>query len=176
VGGGNDADVQGDGFGTTHPFDDLFLEDPQHPDLRRERQFTDFIQKDRPLMASFKTSPLGLDGTGKGPLLVTKQLAVDERFRNCTAVDGNERPLVPGGQTVNCPGHDPLAYPGFSQEQHGAFQRRHLPDHFHDLLQPEIRADDLAGGHAEQLLAQIAVVIRQPVFEAEHLLMGEGIG
>ena len=43
VGGGYDADIQGDGLGSAQPFDSALLEEPQNFDLQGEGQLTDLV-------------------------------------------------------------------------------------------------------------------------------------
>jgi len=75
-----------------------------------------------------------LVGPGEGPLAVAEQLALDERFRQCPAIDGHERHLGPQALLVQCPGDELLAGAGLAQDQHGGVRGSDLGDQGTDLL------------------------------------------
>jgi hypothetical protein len=69
----------------------FILEHAQQPHLRFERHLTDLIEKDGSLVGALDPIPLLGQRTGEGALLVTKQLAVEQRIGERAAVDRDER-------------------------------------------------------------------------------------
>jgi hypothetical protein len=176
VGGRDDADVHGHGLAAAHAFDLVALAHVQKPDLRLGRQFADLVQEDGPAVGPLEPAAFARGRAGEGPLLVTEELAVDERVRNGSAIDLDERAVAPRRELMDGVGQNLLAHAGFAQEQHRRLQGRHLADLGHDLAQPEIRAHDVRARQLAHLGAQKAVVVVQEVLEANHLLVLESVG
>src|SRR5437764_1401284 len=67
------------------------LQYPQDLALYRQRHVTDLVQKKRAAVTLFEApDPLG-SRPGKRPFFMAEQFALKEVFRNCRAIDGDER-------------------------------------------------------------------------------------
>ena len=113
---GNDPCIDLDRPGPAHPFKGLFLQHPQEFSLGLKWEISDLIQEDGSPVRKFKAPLFLRDRPGKGPLLVSEQLALDQAGWNCGAVqldhglgasraqmmDGSADQLLPGScLTVN---------------------------------------------------------------------------
>src|SRR5664280_721085 len=74
---------------------------PEEPNLCRQRQFCNFIQKDGTTVSNFKISFSSIGGTGKRPFFVTEELRINCTFRYCSAVHCNILAMFPGAVTMN---------------------------------------------------------------------------
>ena len=70
VGGGEHADVEGNGFFAAHPLHLALLEHPQQLGLEAEGHFGNFVEKQRAVLGLFKLSGLGTHGPREGTFLV----------------------------------------------------------------------------------------------------------
>ena len=73
VGGGNNADIQVDQFGTAQALDFPLLQHPQQFRLQLDGHLGDLVEQQRAAVGLFKFARTGLVGAGKGTLLVTKE-------------------------------------------------------------------------------------------------------
>ena len=176
VGGGDDADIDADGLRPADPFDLFFLQHPQQAHLGFPGQLSDFVQEDRASVGPFEAPAAAAEGTGERTLLMAEKLAVHQGFRNGAAVDADERPAAAGRAVVDGVGHDLFAHAGLAEQQHGTFQRRHLPHQVHDALQAEFGAHHLAAGQVEQLVLKITVVVGQQVAQLAQFPVAQVIG
>ena len=92
--------------------------------LQQQRQVTNFIQKNRPVVGLFEASNPLLDRTSEGTLFVSEELALNEVFRNRRAVHFYERPSGPRAPAVDDFGHDFLPHPAFTRDQHARLRGR----------------------------------------------------
>src|SRR5690348_3319670 len=75
ISGGNDADVEFDIALTTKALNALVLQEAEEFDLHGERQFADFIQKNRAVVGLLEsTDPRRACGAGKGSAFVAEEL------------------------------------------------------------------------------------------------------
>src|SRR5262245_3089881 len=79
--------------------------------LRRGRCLADFVEEKRSLRRSREEATLVLHGAGERTLHVTKQLALQQAFGECAAVDREEGPVFAVRQLVNVSCDDFLAGP-----------------------------------------------------------------
>ena len=79
----------------------LILQEPQQLDLQPQRDVADFVEEERASLGVFDTPLSLLCRSGKGPFFVSEQLALEQRLRNGTAVDGNKRPRSSGTLAVD---------------------------------------------------------------------------
>ena len=107
---------------------------------------------------------------------MTEKLAVDQVFRQSTAIHSDERSIFARRRKVNRVGDQLLAGPGLAEDEHGVVERRHLAHHLHYIAQPRITTDDPVRGVTVQLPVQEALVVQQYGLVAEHLLVSEGVG
>src|SRR2546421_10536143 len=90
VGCGNHTNIESDFLLSAETADLSVFEHAEELRLQRDGHFTDFIQEERAAVGELETSLPDADSTGKGAFLVTKNLALDQRLRNCRRVDGDE--------------------------------------------------------------------------------------
>src|SRR5690606_34244874 len=99
IGGGENADVDGNFLASADTLDPLVLQEAEQLDLEQERDLADFIEEKRASLGAFDAAlALGMRA-GEGALLVSKKLALDQCLRNRGAVDGDER-AVPAGAAL----------------------------------------------------------------------------
>src|SRR5207244_2037823 len=98
------------------------------------RKVDDLIEEQRPAPGNLELPLLALMGPGERALLVAEELRLDERVRDRSAVDGDERLVASGAELMNRPGHDFLAGAGLAlheDRERGVGLLLDLPD---DLL------------------------------------------
>ena len=72
-----------------------FLYDTEKLDLKMERQFPDFIQKDSPRVGRFEKSGLACVRTRKRAFFMPEKLAFQKSLRKSAEVDGDEGAIAP---------------------------------------------------------------------------------
>ena len=159
VRGGDDSHVDVDRLRAADPLDKAVLQHPQEADLRFERQFADFVQKQRAHVGPLEPALASLGRAGETAPFVAEKLRIDQLAWNRAAVDAKERPAVAVAAVVDRAGDQLLARTRLAQDQH-----RHVgpADHFdalHHLLQAGLFADDrLAALFASESVQQRASV------------------
>jgi len=91
----------------------------QELDLEIGREVADLVEEDRAAVGPLEAAELPFDGAGEGPLLMTKELAFEQRFRQGRTVDLHERLAGPQTVVVNRVGDQVLAGAGLTADQHG---------------------------------------------------------
>ena len=86
IGGDDDADVDFDGLRAAHAFEAAFFEDPQKLGLAGEREFADFVEKQRAALGHFDFAGLAIAGSGERAAFVAEEFVFDETFGNGGAV------------------------------------------------------------------------------------------
>src|SRR5262249_50570017 len=81
IGRGHDADFDADALRAAQALEDAGLQNAQEPTLYLQRDFADFVQKDRAAVGQFESPRLGRLRAGESSLLVAEQLALDQRRR-----------------------------------------------------------------------------------------------
>src|SRR6266850_2404972 len=104
VGTRDDADVHPHGLRAADRPYLFFLDRAQKLYLQVDRHLADLIEKDRAVVGRGEQAWTRLHGAGEGALHVAEQLAFEERVRDGSAVDWNERLSAPGTRRVNRPG------------------------------------------------------------------------
>jgi len=69
-----------------------------------------------------------------------------------------------------------LSHAGLSQEQHGALEGGHLPDHLHHLPQAEIGADNIIFRNISQLPGEVLIFRVQDILQLGQLPVAQGVG
>jgi hypothetical protein len=142
VGGGDEAQVDADGAGSSHALELQILEDPQELRLQLGRDLSDFVEEDRPLIGELEAAhPLG-DGSGEGPLLVSEQLAFEEPGGDGGAVDLHERSIAPSAQAVNRARHQLLPGAGLALDENRRVGRCDGLDQLENSFELRALADD----------------------------------
>src|SRR5258705_6464664 len=126
VGGGYQADVELDGPRAGDAFKLALLQDAQQLHLKRGREFTDFIKKDRAAVGYFQSPLLLRQRAGEGSLLVTKQFALQQRLSQRGAVNGHESFVCPFAVEMNRPRRQLLAGATLTGEQNGGICGRYF--------------------------------------------------
>ena len=97
---GDHARIRFDRVVAAHPVKVTIAENAQQTRLQVKRHVTDFIKKKRAALGLLKAAPAHGLGTGKGAAFVTKQLALEQIFRNRCGIDGNKRTVGARGVLV----------------------------------------------------------------------------
>src|SRR5262245_22658186 len=101
---------------------------------------------------------------------MTKQFALDERFRQRCAVYFDQRPIKSGTFFVDRPRNELLADAGLSLQQHGSIRLGHLLHTREHVFQSVAFPDDLLETlDLRNLLFQINIFLFQPLLQALDL-------
>ena len=111
-----------------------FLQYAQDLDLHRHTHIADLIKKQGSTFSHFKTPLAGSNGAGKGSLLMSKQFAFQQVFRNGATVDRHKRLVAAVGMHMQFPGGDFLAGTGFTEYQYRGTGIGHLLNHLVNFL------------------------------------------
>ncbi|EDT38258.1 hypothetical protein BamMEX5DRAFT_5957 [Burkholderia ambifaria MEX-5] len=106
------------------------LQHAQQLDLRGQRQVAHFIEKQRAAIRGFEPARLAVDRAGERTALVAEQLAFDQCFRKCPAVDSDERPVVALAQRMHEARDQLLAGAALAGDEHRRIARRDELDAF----------------------------------------------
>ena len=75
--GGDDPHIDADGMLTSHPLDEAVLQDAEQAHLGRQRQFADFVEKQRAAVGPLEPAVPCVTCAGKTPLFMTEEVRVD---------------------------------------------------------------------------------------------------
>lgn len=90
------------------------FQDTQEPDLHGGADVRDLVQEDGAILRQFEQALLAAaTGAGERPLGIAEQLALQQAFRQGTAVDGHEGRVAPGAGIVDGMRQQFLACPAF---------------------------------------------------------------
>src|SRR5438270_12862018 len=116
VGGGDDAQVHGDGRGAANPFKFPFLEDAQKFGLEFERKIADLIEKHCATVRQLELAFLELMRAGKRSFFMPEELALQELLGETGAVDGDEGLQPSFAPIVDRPGEELLTGATFAEQ------------------------------------------------------------
>ena len=91
VGGGKDADVDGDGDVVADAADFFFLEDAQEAALQKRRHGADFIEENGSAVGFLEEALLVVHSAGESAFAMAEEFGFEKIFRECAAVNGDER-------------------------------------------------------------------------------------
>ena len=112
-----------------------FLEHAQQLHLHRHGDVADLVEEQRPLVGQLEAADALAVGAGVRTLLVAEELAFEEVFVECAAVDGHERTGAERGRgLVDRPGDLLLAGAGFAADEDGGGGIRDLPDQLEHIV------------------------------------------
>ena len=111
-----------------------FLEETKEFFLNRNREFTDFVQKDSPAVGIFDLTGLSFICACEGPFFVAEEFAFEELLRNGRAVDRNKRLIGPWRFIMDRPGDEFLAGAALSGNKHARVALRNGLDQVEYLL------------------------------------------
>ncbi len=177
VGRGHEPDIERDQLLAADPADLSLLEHAEQVDLRLGGHLADLVEEERAPLRHLEPAGLLTKGAAESPLLVSEQLALDERFRHRADVDGDERAVASRAQAVDGPGDQLLARAALSLDEDHEVGVGDLADAREDLADRGALADhlrELAGGgqaRAEQsvLLPKLMVLERVADEVSQHL-------
>ena len=114
-------------------------------------------------MRVFEKTHLRVRRAGERAAHVAKQFALEQRFDNRRAIDGDESALAPRPETMERLGDQLLARAGFSGDQHRSRVRRETPHRIEQLLHARTSTDQAielelprdVGVDAQQRLASL---------------------
>src|SRR5260370_29346683 len=89
----------------------------------------DLIEQQRALFGELEAARATFESSGKGSLLVTKDFAFNQSFRDGRAVDSNKRFALARAQVVDGARHHLFPCPALARDQDGCGTRR---DHFYE--------------------------------------------
>src|SRR5579885_612205 len=142
MGGGQHADIHGNGLATAQPLKTFLLQNPQQLHLSAGGHVANFIQKNCSTVGLLEAADASAFGAGKGAPLVTEQFAFQQRFGNGGAVDGDERSGGPVAVLVNGAGNKLLAGAGLAADQHADRFGGDAADFLVNVLHGAAVADD----------------------------------
>src|SRR5689334_17607255 len=98
VGGCDEADVEGDGFGAAEALELAFLEDAEEFGLEFEGEVADFVEKEGAALGLFEAAGAVLHGSCVCAADVAEQLGFEKAIGQGVAVDGDERVVAAGAR------------------------------------------------------------------------------
>ncbi|CBH24311.1 Transcriptional regulatory protein containing a sigma-54 interaction domain [Salinibacter ruber M8] len=134
VGGGHHPDIDRNGVLPPDPLNFMLLQHAKHLRLRREAHVPDLVQKQRALVGLLELADALLRGPGKGPLLVPKQLTLDQLTRDRGTVYLHHRFIGPARFVVQPLGHELLAGAVLAGDEHPRLRGGHPLDRVLDRL------------------------------------------
>ena len=137
--GGDDLDVHGPSPHRPEPPHPLLFDGLQEFALEQEGEGLDLVQEQRPPRRRLQQAGLGAFRIGERPGLKAEEFRLQQRLRDGSAVDVDERPLGPRAAVVDDPRHQPFARPGLPLEEHRGRMRT---------------ADGVEGGQVADLRAE----------------------
>src|ERR1700719_4135438 len=131
------------GMSSAQTLELLFLQDAQQLGLQCRGNIAHLVQEERALIGHFEATDLLRDGSGKGALLMAKQLAFQQIEGDGSAVQLYERTPAPQTDVVNRSRNQLFSGACFSMDQYGRIGRRHSLDLFKEGFQRTTLAYDL---------------------------------
>src|ERR1700686_4987090 len=183
VGGGEDADIDGNTAGAADWANFFFLNGPQKLGLQVDRKFAHLVKKYGSTFGDGEQPVLGLIRARERAFDVAKQLAFDQRGHQRAAIDRDERFVMERPGVVNGARDHFLAGAALAQNQHRMGAVGGFGDNAVELLHFGRAADDSAVTlFGLKLLAQYAVfgfqleVVRHPLQQELKFVDAEGFG
>jgi len=119
VGGGDEADVDGDGFGAAEAFKGLLLEGAEELGLEFEGNVADFIEEEGAVVGHFEAADLLAERAGEGAAFVAEEFAFEEAGGDGGAVESDEGLGGAGAEAMDGAGDEFLAGAGFAEDEDG---------------------------------------------------------
>ena len=117
VGGGEDADVDFDGFGAAEAHELALLDHAQKLGLGFGADGGNFVEENRALIGDFEEAFFRCDGAGEGAFHVAEKLRFEKVDRNRAGVDGDEGFVGARGGGVNGFGDDFFSGAAFAADE-----------------------------------------------------------
>ncbi len=128
MGGGDEANVNGDRHVAADALNGFFLQHAQEHDLDLARQLRDLVEKEGALVGQFEAADAAARRAGEGAGFMAEQLAGDEIGGEGGAVDGDHEPIAARADLMDGAGDEFLAGAGFAVDQDGAVLSSDLRD------------------------------------------------
>src|SRR5882672_1761847 len=157
VGRADHAHVDRDRFPPAYPLERALLQEAQQLRLQRIRHVADLVEEERAARRVLDLALRLLVRARECALFVAEELALEQRFRNCRAVDGDERTARASGQAMQRPRQDLLAGAALAEQQRGRIGRRDLLYDAADAHHRIADRDDAVERRHAALLAQYPV-------------------
>ncbi len=122
----DEPDIGPQGGDSPDPPVDVGFKETEEFGLEGERQFPDLVQEESSAGGRLDQARLSRMGSGESPLLVAKELALDEIFRKPGTVDRHKGLVGPRRKLVDGLGDQLLSRSGLSQEKNGGGLGGHL--------------------------------------------------
>ena len=142
VRGGHDARRHGERPIATESGDLPLFDDAQQLRLRRGRQFTDLVEKQRTAGRGFERALAERSGARERPPLVAEQLILHEVLRDGRGIERDERSRRVRAQTVQLTGDELLPRPALAHDQDRTRDLRDAPDRVLERLHGGARAHE----------------------------------
>jgi hypothetical protein len=128
IGGGDDADINFDGFMRADAFDFAFLESAEDFGLGGEAEVADFVEEEGAAVGGFELAHAAFDAGGDAAF-DAEEFGFDEGFGQGGAVEGNVRVFGAGAEGVEGAGDQVLACAAFAGDEDGDIGRGDAFDH-----------------------------------------------
>ena len=142
VGGGENADIDGDSFLAAKPLEGFFLKDAHEFDLCADGHIADFIEEDGAAIGLLKAADAAFGRAGECAALVAEQFAFEQRFWNGGAVDGDEGRIGAVAVLEDGASDEFFAGAGFAADQDVEWFGGDAADVFVDVLHGRTLADE----------------------------------
>ena len=119
VGGGENASFEGYGMSSADAFELSLLKDSQKLGLHGRRELTDFVKEEGSICGGLKFAFSCTDGSCECALLMSEELAFDEGFGDCGAVDSDEGVFAPRAVLMNGTCDDFFAGAALAADENG---------------------------------------------------------
>ena len=159
----------------SNAFELLLLQGPQELDLHAHGNIADLVEKERAAIRELEAPELGLDCPGKRALLMAKELALEQRLGERSAVDLDEGPFLSLAAVVNGSGDELLAGTTLAPHEDRGVGSRDLLDGLEDLLHRHCPAHQVCEAIAPfGLVSEVVVLGLQLVPVATRTAQLEG--
>src|SRR5207245_4055806 len=127
VGSSNQTRICAESLRASQPFELALLQHAKKFRLQFERNFPNFVQKNRSAIGHFETSDALRDRSCECAFLMPKELAFEQASRDRRAIQLYEGLRASRAQIMNGPGNQLFARACFAIDEHGGISRRHRP-------------------------------------------------
>ena len=124
------------------PLERLSFEYPEEFRLESRLHFGNLVEEEGPLVRRLELADFSFDRAGKRSLFMTEQLALQKGFRQCRAVQADERLVAPCAAEMDRARDEFLADPALAPDQRGRFAFGDPADDLQHVENPGRFSDD----------------------------------
>src|SRR5438552_889945 len=124
VGGGDEAHIDFGGLDRAHPPHLVLLDHPQQLHLGRHRHVADFVEEDAAAVGALEQAGLGRRRAGESALLVSDELALEQRLGQRGAIEAQKRQRGAARILVHRLRQPLFADAGLAEDDHADVARR----------------------------------------------------